>query len=275
VLFNTLLSTSYTVNMSDSGFQPLTRESMAKQAAEIAARQAQAAGIPVPEETAITPASVGVTPPAEIVLTPAPLEVAPPVIAPPIVVPIVKTQPVEETVRVVKEPIEELEPVKEPEPVQSLTEVEKELAEVELDEDGNPIFKVSSALTGELTGANLIVELPTDITAGGALVTDTGELVITGSIDVSSLITPTGEIDIIAMADSSDTDLDKDAQQNFIPGIPPIRISGVISKTQTQPGIPGGAHRGINPYWYVAMISGASLLIAGGIAISFYSGFFN
>jgi hypothetical protein len=185
------------------------------------------------------------------------------------VVPVVKTPSVEETVPVVEEPVQE------PEPAPSLTEVEKELAEVELDEDGNPIFKVSSALTGEFTGANLIVELPTDITAGGALVTDTGELVITGSIDVSSLITPTGEIDIIAMADSSDTDLDKDAQQNFIPGIPPIRISGVISKTLTQPGIPGGAHRGINPYWYVAMITAAALLIGGGIAISFYSGFFN
>jgi hypothetical protein len=254
--------------MSDSGFQPLTREAMAKQAAEIAARQAQAAGLPVPEETVVTP-TVEVAPPEEIVITPAPLEVAPPVIAPPIVVPVVKTPSVEETVPVVEEP------VKEPEPVPSLTEVEKELAEVELDEDGNPIFKVSSALTGEFTGANLIVELPTDITAGGALVTDTGELVITGSIDVSSLITSTGEIDIIAMADSSDTDLDKDAQQNFIPGIPPIRISGVISKTQAQPGIPGGAHRGINPYWYVAMITAAALLIGGGIAISFYSGFFN
>jgi hypothetical protein len=134
--------------MSDSGFQPLTREAMAKQAAEIAARQAQAAGLPVPEEIVITPVTE-VAPPEEVVLTPAPLEVAPPVIAPPIVVPVVKPQPVEETVPVVEEP------VKEPEPVPSLTEVEKELAEVELDEDGNPIFKVSSALTGEFTGCLL------------------------------------------------------------------------------------------------------------------------
>ncbi len=252
--------------MSDSSFQPLTREAMAKQAAEIAARQAQAAGLPAPDETVLPPITE-VTSSEEQVITPAPLEVAPPVIAPPIVVPIVKTAPVEETVAVVEEPVKE--------EVQSLTEVEKELAEVELDEDGNPIFKVSSALTGEFTGANLIVDLPTDITAGGALITDTGELVITGSIDVSALITPTGEIDIIAMADSSDTDLDKDAQQNFIPGIPPIRISGVISKTQGQPGIPGVAHWGINPYCDVPIISAAALLIGGGIAISFYSGFFN
>ncbi len=236
------------VLMSDFISQPITRESLAAQAAAIAARQAAEAGLP-----------------AEVVETPtvaAPLAVAPPVVIPPIVVPIVKTVAIEE-------------PVVEPEPVQTISQVEKDLANVELDEYGNPLFKVSNALTGEFTGANIIVDLPADITAGGAMVTDTGELVITGSIDVSALLTSTGEIDIIAFTDSADIDLDKDAQQNFIPGIPPIRISGIISKTSNQPGIPGGAHRGINPYWYVAIISAAALLIAGGIALSFYSGLFN
>jgi hypothetical protein len=240
-------------SMSDFSSQPLTREAIAAQAAAIAAKQAAEAGLPIPVEE------------APVIATP--LQVAPPIVSPPIVIPIVKTAPVEEPVVVEEDAALS--------PVQSFTEVEKELLDVDLDEDGNPQFKVSSALTGEFTASNLIVELPADITAGGALVTDTGELVITGSIDVSSLITPTGEIDIIAFADGSDGDLDKDAQQNFIPGIPPIRISGVIAKTQGQPGIPGGAHRGINPYWYFAIISGVALLIAGGIAISFYSGLFN
>jgi hypothetical protein len=242
-------------NMSDFSSQPITREALAAQAAAIAARQAAEAGLPIP-----------VTAEEPIVATP--LELAPPIVVPPIVIPIVKTIPVEE-------PFVVEEPVVEEVPVQSFTEVERELLDVDLDEDGNPQFKVSSALTGEFTASNLIVELPADITAGGAIVTDTGELVITGSIDVSALLTSTGEIDISAFADSTDSDLDKDAQQNFIPGIPPIRISGVIAKTLGQPGIPGGAHRGINPYWYFAMISGAALLIAAGIAISFYSGLFN
>jgi hypothetical protein len=234
--------------MSEITSQPLTRAAIAAQAEAIVARQALQQDQPSPV-VAQAPLS---TP--EVVQTP--------VIVPQIVVPIVRTGPLEERV---------LEQV----PVQSLAEVEKDLASVDLDEEGNPQFKVSSALTGEFTGANLIVELPADITAGGAIITDTGELVITGSIDVSSLITPTGEIDISAFTDSSDSDLDKDAQENFIPGIPPIRVSGVIAKTSGQPGIPGGAHRGINPYWYFAMISVASLLIVGGLAISFYFGLFN
>ncbi len=225
---------------------------MQAQAEAIAARQAAEAGLPVPavEEPPIVPT---------------PLVVAPPVVVPPIVVPVVKTAPVEQPV---------VEPVVE-EPAPSIAEVEKSIADVELDEEGNPLFNVSSALAGEKTGTNLIVDLPLDITAGGSLITDSGELVVTGSIDVSALITPTGEIDISAFTDGTDTDLDQDAQQNFIPGIPPIRISGVITKTLNQPGIPGGAHRGINPYWYVAMISAAALLIAGGIAISISSGLFN
>lgn len=240
------------VSMTDYSSQPLTRAAMQAQAEAIAARQAAEAGLPVPtvEETPIVPT---------------PLVVAPPVVVPPIVVPVVKTAPVEQPV---------VEPVVE-EPAPSIAEVEKSIADVELDEEGNPLFNVSSALAGETTGTNLIVDLPLDITAGGSLITDSGELVVTGSIDVSALITPTGEIDISAFTDGTDTDLDQDAQQNFIPGIPPIRISGVITKTLAQPGIPGGAHRGINPYWYVAMISAAALLIAGGILLSISSGLFN
>lgn len=241
------------VSMTDYTSQPLTRAAMQAQAEAIAARQAAEAGLPVPvvEQAPVEPT---------------PLAVAPPVVIPPNVVPVVKTAPVEQ-------PTEE--PVVTEAPSQSIDEVEKNLANVELDEEGNPLFNVSAALAGENTGTNLIVDLPLDITSGGAIITDSGEFVVTGSIDVSALITPTGEIDISAFTDGSDSDLDEDAQQNFIPGIPPIRISGVITKTLAQPGIPGGAHRGINPYWYVAMITGAALLIAGGILLSISSGLFN
>jgi hypothetical protein len=241
------------VSMSDFTPQPLTRAAIQAQAEAIAARQAAEAGLPVPVIE-------------QAPLAAEPLVVAPPVVVPPIVVPIVKTGHVEPQ-RYVHTAQEE--------PAVSMDEVEKNLANVELDEDGNPIFNVSSALVSETTGTNLIVDLPLDITAGGAIITDSGELVVTGSIDVSALITPTGEIDISAFTDSTDTDLDQDAQQNFIPGIPPIRISGVITKTLNQPGIPGGAHRGINPYWYVAMISAAAVLIAGGIVLAISSGLFN
>jgi len=164
-----------------------------------------------------------------------------------------------------------VEPVKE----QSAAELESAIKDVELDQEGNPLFKTSNALTGEFTGANLIIETPLDITQGGALITYLGEVVSTGSIDISSLITPTGEIPIIVMADGSDEDLDRDAQANYIPGIPPMRASGVIAKTQGQPGIPGGAHKGINPYLSIGLLTLAALLIAGGIALSVIFGIFN
>ncbi len=151
---------------------------------------------------------------------------------------------------------------------------EEAVKQVEIDDEGNPQFKVSNALAGETTGTNLVVELPQDITSGGAIITDSGELVITGSIDISDLITNTGEIDVIQMNDDSDKDLDKDAQAGYIPGIPPIRAAAVIAKTQGQPGMPGGAHRGLNPYLYFGLLTLAALLIGGGVAVALIYGFF-
>ena len=151
---------------------------------------------------------------------------------------------------------------------------EEVVKQVDIDDEGNPQFKVSNVLTGEVTGTNLIVEIPQDITSGGSIITDSGELVITGSIDVSGLITHTGEIDVIAVSDDSDKDLDKDASAGYIPGIPPIRSSAVISKTQTQPGMPGGAHRGLNPYLYFGLLTLAALLIGGGVTVALIYGFF-
>lgn len=154
-------------------------------------------------------------------------------------------------------------------------QVEEVIKQVELDDEGNPQFRVSSVLTGEVTATKIVIQPPQDITTGGSVITDAGELVITGSIDVSGLITATGEIEVINIAEDADKDLDRDAQSNYIPGIPPIRVSGVIARNINQPGMPGGAHRGLNPYVTFGLLLLASGLIAGGIFIGFYFGFFN
>lgn len=151
---------------------------------------------------------------------------------------------------------------------------EEVVKQVEVDDEGNPQFKVSSNMTDPTPTSNIVITPPEDITAGGAIITDAGELVITDSIDISALITQTGEIDVIQI-DSSEDDLDRDAQKNYIPGIPPIRVAGIIAKTESQPGIPGGAHKGLNPYVYISLLALAGILIAGGVAIAYFSGFFN
>ena len=154
----------------------------------------------------------------------------------------------------------------------SSIELEKAITEVELDDEGNPQFRVSSALTGEITATNIVIEPPRDITAGGSVISDAGEIVITGSIDVSGLITHTGEIDPVMISDDADNDLDKDAKANYIPGIPPIRVSGVIAKTQGQAVMAGGAHRGLNPYLIFGLICAAAVLIGAGVGIAFFLG---
>jgi hypothetical protein len=143
----------------------------------------------------------------------------------------------------------------------------------ETDDQGNPVFKLSSALTGEFTGANLVVETPVDITAGGTIILDSGEIVSTGSIDISALITTmTGEVPQIAI-DGSDDDLDADAQSNYQTGIPPIRASGLLAKTNGNPAITGRGHRGRSPYFGIAMIAIGALVIGGALLACYLLGF--
>ena len=184
------------VKMTEPSYQPLTREFLAKQAAEIAMKQAKEQGIELAE------------------------------------------QQVDST--------------------------------VEIDDEGHPQFSIPNALVGEFTGSQLLVEIPPDITASGAIITEAGEVVVTASIDISSLITPTGEISPIEIVEETESDLDKDASANYIPGIPPIRASGVISKTTNQEGIPGGVHKGPSPYVYAAIITGVCVLLGLAAGIGFY-----
>lgn len=140
----------------------------------------------------------------------------------------------------------------------------EQVAEAEMVE-----FNIPNTLAGEFTGSQLLVEIPPDITAGGAIITEAGEIVVTASIDVSALITPTGEINPVVL-EETEKDLDLDASSNYIPGIPPIRASGVIAKTANQVGIPGGVHKGPSPYFYAALLTGICVLLGVGAGIGFY-----
>ena len=190
--------------MTEPKYQPLTREFLAKQAEEIARKQALERGEVVEEATA------------------------------------------EETV--------------EEETIDST---------VEVDEEGNPQFNIPNALVGEFTGSQLLVEIPPDITASGAVITEAGEVVVTASIDVSALITPTGEIAPV-IVEETEADLDKDASSNYIPGIPPVRASGVIAKTANQEGIPGGVHRGPSPTVIALVITGVCVILGLAAGIGYY-----
>jgi len=190
--------------MTEPKYQPLTREFLAKQAEEIARKQALERGEVVEEATA------------------------------------------EETV--------------EEETIDST---------VEVDEEGNPQFNIPNALIGEFTGSQLLVEIPPDITASGAVITEAGEVVVTASIDVSALITPTGEIAPV-IVEETEADLDKDASSNYIPGIPPVRASGVIAKTANQEGIPGGVHRGPSPTVIALVITGVCVILGLAAGIGYY-----
>jgi hypothetical protein len=188
--------------MTESNYQPLTREALAQQAAEIARKQAQERGEVVEEQ-------------------------------------VVEEETIDST--------------------------------VEVDEEGHPQFNIPNTLAGEFTGSQLLVEIPPDITASGAIITELGEVVVTASIDVSSLITATGEITPV-IVEETEADLDKDASANYIPGIPPLRASGVIAKTSNQQGIPGGVHKGPSPYVIATIIGGTAGVFGILVALGFFFG---
>ena len=188
--------------MTEPNYQPLTREFLAKQAEEIARKQALQQGIELPEP--------------------------------------------------------------------EVEEVPDLYTAVEVDEEGHPQFNIPNALVGEFTGSQLLVEIPPDITATGAVITELGEVVVTASIDVSSLITPTGEISPVEIIEATEDDLDKDASRNYIPGIPPVRASGVIAKTAAQEGIPGGVHRGPSPILIAIVIGATCAALGTAAAVGFY-----
>jgi hypothetical protein len=154
--------------------------------------------------------------------------------------------------------------------VEEATVVEETIdSTVEIDEEGNPQFNIPNALVGEFTGSQLLVEIPPDITASGAVITEAGEVVVTASIDVSALITPTGEIAPV-IVEETEADLDKDASSNYIAGIPPVRASGVIAKTANQEGIPGGVHRGPSPTVIALVITGVCVILGLAAGIGYY-----
>ena len=154
---------------------------------------------------------------------------------------------------------------------EQVVEVETIDSTVELDEEGHPQFNIPNTLAGEFTGSQLLVEIPPDITASGAIITEHGEVVVTASIDVSALITATGEISPV-IVEETEADLDKDASANYIPGIPPLRASGIIARTATHQGIPGGVHKGPSPYVLAVIIGGTAGLFGILVALGFFFG---
>ena len=118
--------------------------------------------------------------------------------------------------------------------------------EVSPEEDFEPEleFELSPNLFRE-PQTNTIIVQPIDPLATGSIITDAGEIVLTGSIELPVLPT-TGGIAIIQMPEGEDADasLAEDFAENYVSTIAPVRASGVMNSRARESVLPIKNRRG-------------------------------
>ncbi len=105
-------------------------------------------------------------------------------------------------------------------------------------------FELSPSLIRE-PQTNTIVIQPIDPLASGSIITDAGEIVLTGSIELPTLPT-TGGIQIVGMpeVDAADESIAEDFSENYVSSIAPIRASGVMNSRARESVLPIKNRRG-------------------------------
>jgi hypothetical protein len=103
-------------------------------------------------------------------------------------------------------------------------------------------FELSPSLIRE-PQTNTIVIQPVDPLAAGSIITDAGEIVLTGSIELPPI---TGGIEIVSMPDENkaDANLADDFADNYVSSIAPVRASGVMNSRARESVLPIKNRRG-------------------------------
>ncbi len=122
--------------------------------------------------------------------------------------------------------------------------VDQEVEELGDSTDSTLEFELSPSLIRE-PQTNTIVIQPIDPLASGSIITDAGEIVLTGSIELPTLPT-TGGIQIVGMpeVDAADESIAEDFSENYVSSIAPIRASGVMNSRARESVLPIKNRRG-------------------------------
>jgi hypothetical protein len=145
-------------------------------------------------------------------------------------------------------------------------ELEEELTAGE--EESQPVeFEISPSLVRE-PQTNSITVVPGDPLTAGSIFTGTGEIVLTGSIEIP-LQPTTGSITIVQVPDdnAADDSLSEDFTGNYVSAIAPIRASGVMNSRARESVMPIKRRRGESQtvllgFTSVLMVTVGALVIA-------------
>jgi hypothetical protein len=138
-----------------------------------------------------------------------------------------------------------------------------------LNNQTDSMFDVSPGLVVEPTTNSIIIDQVQDLTNYTATVSETGEILTTGAIQlpISVLDNSTGEIQVIQEAAELDSAIQVDNATGFINTIAPMRVTGVVNATSKFKVIPTNLKRG-SSHPYLVLAAAVGMVALGAITIA-------
>jgi len=140
-----------------------------------------------------------------------------------------------------------------------------------LNAQAEPLFEVSPGLVIEPTTNSIIIDQVQDLTNYTATVSETGEILTTGAIQLPIAISDngTGEIQIIQEAAALDSAIQVDNSTGFINTIAPMRVTGVVNSISKFKVIPTNLKRG-SSHPYLVLAAAVGMVALGGLVIAIF-----
>ena len=133
-------------------------------------------------------------------------------------------------------------------------------------------FELSPSLIRE-PQTNTIIIQPVDPLTAGTIITDAGEVVLTGSIELPVLPT-TGGIAIVQLPEGSSADesIAEDFSENYVSSIAPVRASGVMNSRARESVLPIKNRRGESQTVLLGMTSILMVTVGALVIAAFWLG---
>ncbi|MFM6977731.1 MAG: hypothetical protein ACKOWR_03345 [Micrococcales bacterium] len=132
------------------------------------------------------------------------------------------------------------------------------------------MFNLSPGLLVEPTTNSIVIDQVQDLTNYTATVSETGEILTTGAIQLpilTNIDTETGEIAVINEAEALDEAIAIDNATGFISTIAPMRVTGIVNAAKKFRVIPTNLKRGKN-HPYLVLTAAIVMVAIGGLTVA-------
>lgn len=136
--------------------------------------------------------------------------------------------------------------------------------------NNDALFNLSPGLLVEPTTNSIVIDQVQDLTNYTATVSETGEILTTGAIQLpilTNIDTETGEIAVIQEAEALDDAIALDNATGFINTIAPMRVTGIVNAAKKFRVIPTNLKRGKN-HPYLVLTAAIVMVALGGLTIA-------